>query len=602
MTFNDRYYDASVRHQIDLLRFGNGVSRTVNGILDATLGDLRKQVERRLGKATGLAGGGLRRMQELERAIVQIRSPAWNDVTDTWERTAVDVALEEPLFMAGTLTSVLPVELDLVQPSDRTLKALATSRPFQGRTLKEWARSAARSDLTRIQQQIRIGMVQGESSSDIAARVFGARGATDLTRGQAEAVTRTVINGVSNAAQQEFLAENSDLFDVEQIVATLDGRTSPVCRAEDGKQYPVGKGPIPPLHVNCRSLRVAAIDGEVVGERPFRAGTEKQMLREYASANGLGEVSSRKDLPRGHGKKFDAFARKRMRELTGQVPARTTYEEWLRRQTPEFQNDVLGPARAKLFRDGGLPLDRFVSRKGDELTLDEIRERNEEGWRRAELPQPKPANDTSSPQRRSLADAVRDSGTELRVSPSVTQGQQDAVMRGLDKVAAPSTTPLKKLILTDRIGYGDEGLPARVGGNYTSDDQGIRISARDDANGLFLRRTVLDPRDSALLPGNTQNVAQSLEQVMEMSTVHEYGHHVHLSRRRGGAVDSAILEEFRRPSRQDVSAYGRENHLEFWAESLTAYHYYPRDWLEARAPRTLAFVERILRMVEDGSD
>jgi SPP1 gp7 family putative phage head morphogenesis protein len=385
VTFNQQYFDATLRHQIDLLRYGAGVARRVNAILDETRADLKKQVERRLGKHTGFDSASVKRLQELERAIDQRRSGAWNDINVQWKRTAIDVALEEPLFVAGTLTSVLPVELDLVMPSDATLRSLATSRPFQGRNLKEWADSARRSDLTRIYQQIRIGMVQGEGARDIARRVFGERGAMSITANQAEAVTRTVVNHVSNVAQQEFLKDNADIFDVEQLVATLDARTSPICRAEDGQQYSVGEGPIPPLHMRCRSIRVGVLDGEVVGERPFRAGTEQQMLREYAAEHDLGGVSARKDLPKGHKKTFDAFKRKRMRELTGQVPARTTYQQWLGGQSAAIQDDILGPARGKLFRQGGVTLDKFVSRQGDELTLDQIRERNQAAWQKAGL-------------------------------------------------------------------------------------------------------------------------------------------------------------------------------------------------------------------------
>lgn len=377
MTYNEQYLNSSIRHQIDLLRYGAGVARKVNSILDETIVDLRKQVERRLGKSSVLDSGGLRRLQELEKAIVQTRTPAWNDVTTEWERSAVSLALEEPVYIDGVLTSLLPVELDLVAPSAATLRALATHAPFDGRTLSEWAEATAQADLMRIKQQVRIGMVQGESSRDIASRVFGARGATEVTRQQAEAVSRTIVIGTANAAQQAFLADNADLFDVEQFVATLDSRTTPVCRAHDGKQYPIGKGPNPPLHVACRSLRVAVIDGEAVGERPFKAGTEKQMLREYAAARGLDKVpKSRDDLPRGTKSDYDAFARRRMKQLTGTVPARMTYQEWLKSQSAEFQDDVLGPTRGKLFREGGVTLDRFVNRSGDELTLDELKARN----------------------------------------------------------------------------------------------------------------------------------------------------------------------------------------------------------------------------------
>ena len=40
---------------------------------------------------------------------------------------------------------------------------------------------------------------------------------------------------------------------------------------------------------------------------------------------------------------------------------------WLGRQSAAFQDDVLGRTRGLLFRKGGLRLDRFVNRAGDEL-------------------------------------------------------------------------------------------------------------------------------------------------------------------------------------------------------------------------------------------
>ena len=46
------------------------------------------------------------------------------------------------------------------------------------------------------------------------------------------------------------------------------------------------------------------------------------------------------------------------------MPATTTYTEFLKRQTVSFQEEVLGETRAKLFRDGKLPLDKFVDLRG----------------------------------------------------------------------------------------------------------------------------------------------------------------------------------------------------------------------------------------------
>ena len=66
----------------------------------------------------------------------------------------------------------------------------------------------------------------------------------------------------------------------------------------------------------------------------------------------------------------------------GQVPANITYNEWLKGKDSTFQDKVLGPTRAKLFREG-MPVDRFVNKAGDRLTLDELRKRDAEYFRKA---------------------------------------------------------------------------------------------------------------------------------------------------------------------------------------------------------------------------
>lgn len=69
--------------------------------------------------------------------------------------------------------------------------------------------------------------------------------------------------------------------------------------------------------------------------------------------------------------------------LDGQVPASTTYSDWLRRQPPEVQDDVLGKAKGRLYRKGGLSVDRFVDRAGNELTLDQLRRREADAFEKA---------------------------------------------------------------------------------------------------------------------------------------------------------------------------------------------------------------------------
>lgn len=391
-TVNEELFDALVRHQIYLLRVSGSIRNRILALLDATEQDIADKIRSRLLNATGLdTPADVRRLEGLLSAIRVTRLKAWDQVTEEWLQQVQDVATNEPALLAGITRTVSPVILDLVLPSVRSLKAIATSNPFEGRTLKEWARSIAVEDLRRIENAVRVGMVQGESSAEIARRVVGSAnlrgvdGVTQITRRGAEAITRTAVNHVSNQARREFINANADLFDEEQYVATLDSRTTPVCRGNDGKRFPVGKGPIPPLHFNCRSLRVPVIDGDALGQRPAKPVTEKQLLREFSEKNGFPAPKKRADLPHGTKTQYDQFARSRIRELTGRVPAKETYQTWLTKQSASFQDDVLGKTRAQLFRKGGITLDRFTNRAGDEIPLSQLARSHAEAFRAAGL-------------------------------------------------------------------------------------------------------------------------------------------------------------------------------------------------------------------------
>lgn len=375
-TVNEEFLDALLRHQIGLLRLSGGIRNKIFKLLNASEQDIADQIRSRLANHTGLnTPAKVKRLQSLLESIRATRLTSWRQVNKEWLTQLRDLAKSEPTFVDMALKTVSPAVLQTTLPSPSLLRGIVGTRPFRGKTLSGWARDIRRADLNRIEDQIKIGMVQGESSAVIARRVVGTArlrgrdGVTEITRRAAEAITRTAVTAVSNQAKREYYLENQDIIKSELYVATLDGRTTPICQSLDGKKFPVGKGPIPPLHVQCRSVRVGVIGDEAIGERPARAFTQRQLLREFTTKNKLKSVTTRGSLPRGTKRQFDKFSRSRMRELTGRVPAKVTYQEWLKRQSPSFQDDVLGKTKGKLFRDGGLTLDKFVDRKGQSFNL-----------------------------------------------------------------------------------------------------------------------------------------------------------------------------------------------------------------------------------------
>jgi SPP1 gp7 family putative phage head morphogenesis protein len=388
---NQLFFDAVVRHQIYLMRFSGSVQKRIVELLNKTEDDIKCRILTKLKNVDPNTTTGQARLNVLLEYIRTARGSTWNNVRDEWVTQLTELAKKEPEFIDKQFKTVSPVILDTVLPTAETIRSLVTSRPFQGRILKDWAKSIQAVDLQRIEDQIKIGLMQGETVEQIARRVFGTGnldgidGVTEITRQQSKAITRTAVNHVGNQAKREYYKANSDLFREELYVATLDSRTTAVCKANDGKRFPVGEGPIPPLHYNCRSLRVAIINDEVIGTRPAKPTVERELVEDFAKENELEPVRKRDDLPPGWKTKYDAYARKRIRQLTEQRPAEESYNVWLRRQSKTFQEEVLGVTKAKLYRDGKLSLDRFVNRQGDELTLAQLARREAAAFRAAGL-------------------------------------------------------------------------------------------------------------------------------------------------------------------------------------------------------------------------
>lgn len=370
-TSNDDLRDALIRRQIYLTRFSSGLSRRVIELLKKTEADVLEDIEEAVvGAAAGAAISSrtLARLRVLRKALSTLRRSAWLKVLDIWDDELRQLASLEASYVAELFQEVSPVKLDMTLPSAVQLAAIVSTRPMEGAVLRSWASRMSKKELDAIIGAVNIGLTRGDNTQQIIARVHGTKnlgysdGVFAISRKDAESITRTAVNYVSNQAKAALYLANNDIVSQEVYVATLDARTTAVCRSLDGKVFAVGRGPRPPLHWNCRSVRVALIDGRLIGSRPAVRATKQEL-------DGLSQ--------RERGKK--------VRELAGQVPAAQSYQEWLKGQTKAFQEDVLGKAKAKLFREGGLTLEKFVDRKGKEYTLKELRSREPEAFRKAGL-------------------------------------------------------------------------------------------------------------------------------------------------------------------------------------------------------------------------
>ncbi|AXH72354.1 MAG: putative head protein [Caudoviricetes sp.] len=272
-------------------------------------------------------------------------------------------AISETGFMGKALDTVIETaRFEAVLPADVQVWAAITSRPLGVRSpggaklLESFLLDWQQSEVDLLESQIRQAAFEGTDTQTLIRQVRGTRESRylDGTLAQIDrhngAIVRTALQHVSAVARQQTMLENE--IDKIRIVATLDSKTTQVCKSMDGKILPADKGPLPPYHPNCRTTYVPVLpdDYEWTQEGATRAS------------------------------------------IDGQVSADLTYYEWLQTQTPTFQDIALGPVRGKLFRDGGLSPDEFaelnLSKTFEPLTLAQMEDLAPEAFRRAGISLP----------------------------------------------------------------------------------------------------------------------------------------------------------------------------------------------------------------------
>lgn len=349
--------DIAVQRQVLLERFKAAEVRKFTTILRQLDAEIRRQ----------LSGGRLTdfRRSRLETQLAGMKRALLGQYAEYVELLNSDLqtlAIDSARFERSTFTAYAPAGVGVAMPSTNQLWAAVQVDPLTmtgangGSILKAFMEQWAEGDAEMVTNAVRMGYALGETNDQIISRIRGSAalnfsdGVLAKSRSHAETVARTAIQHVANSARAQVWAANDDIIDEYQWVSTLDSRTTPLCRDRDGQRFPVGAGPLPPAHPNCRSTTVAVIKGD------FGRFLEEESTR--ASAG-------------------------------GPVDGNETYYDWLSRQTPAFQDMALGPTRGKLFRDGGLSVEQFsklqLGKNFEPMTLEQMRKLKPKAFDRAGL-------------------------------------------------------------------------------------------------------------------------------------------------------------------------------------------------------------------------
>jgi len=405
--------EAFFRETIDLNRYSNAVAKdfqkAYNDII-LTAAKKLKQINIRQSKADAGVVIAPQTRKRL-RAIIQQSKIS----LDTWSRTTTKQMIKEIEGLAEVQSGFIENELKKVVKSgnvpinsvavsrkyaesfvktDPTQTNIFTSKEFteddfikfgsgkfeltarqgamqtlpNGQTVEKAFRGIAERQKDALARHIRQGVFSGESTAEIARRMvgrleFGQKGSvrqiaaaggelTKLANYQVQTIVRTSVNQVQNQASQAVYAANSKVAPKYEYVATLDSRTSPICRRLDGQEFAYNKGPTPPQHFNCRSTTVPVVDFDGLQKKYPRL--EKPLA---------GKVVTR---PTGEG--------------TGRVPQGTAYGDWLLKQDKRLQVKTLGnegkvnyfKRLAKKEGSGQKAIRKLVREDGSERSLKDL--------------------------------------------------------------------------------------------------------------------------------------------------------------------------------------------------------------------------------------
>jgi len=344
----ERLTEISTRHAVYLQRLGSGeVEQTQKFLLEM------QDVVRRALAGQDITDFTRTRLESLIISIDRDLETITNRLKTQLVDDSIALATYEAGFEVRSLAQVLPVEYALPTPTQ--LRAAVLINPltipdsrYGGMMLESFITNAMRPSLDRVTGAIRSGYYQGQTTNQILQAVRGTRAAgfTDgiwqIVNRDAESIVRTSLQHAANQARQATWEANSDIVKKVQWNATLEKRTCSVCGALDGQQFPLNKGPRPPIHPRCRCVTTAVLS---------------------EAYDFLDDGATR--FSRGP----DGVER---------VDADQTYYGWLKTQPIEFVETAIGPNRAKLLLDGGLSAQQFaelqLGKRFQPLNLQQMRD------------------------------------------------------------------------------------------------------------------------------------------------------------------------------------------------------------------------------------
>jgi SPP1 gp7 family putative phage head morphogenesis protein len=352
---NEKLIDSITDHLVDLTRVETRLKGHVLGIIS----DLESELVKAINQANVLGVSKSRYQQlRLKKLLEVVRGSikaSYGDIDKYMKDQQKKIAELEYNYSEKSINQAIGTDFVDINLDNNTLTALAKQTLIQGAPSAEWWGRQSSDLQQKFTDQVRRGILQGETNSQIIQRIRGTRargysdGIMNVARNQAGALVNTSVHAVANASRMEAYKDQEDIAKGYRFISTLDNRTSTTCKARSDLLWTLDGKPVghhirferPPVHFNCRS-------------------TLSLVLKSWDEISGKVKTELKDDLT------------PRQRAAMGGPAKVANYEDWLKRQSEEKQIDILGQKKWNLWQTGKLSFRDLVDQKGNPLTIEQL--------------------------------------------------------------------------------------------------------------------------------------------------------------------------------------------------------------------------------------
>ena len=350
---------AQTPHDIALNQFATKLSRQTIPFLEDAAKYIRKRLNNEWETVTSI-----KRLNSLQRDIDNQLSDIYGRMDDLLFSEFQPLSYQEGQFTVDSVNEVLNDDFIMLPVEEQKLWSAVTNAPLlldpkSGPIdFTKFVEGVGVNSISKVSNFMGFGYAQGLTLQEMVSGIIGTRknnykdGLIEQDRVAAERMVRTSVNHIATQTRLKVYSSNKRIVEGYRIIATLDSRTSTICKGYD-QTVVINDDkfkPYPPFHPNCRTTVIPEIKDKALEDSK---GTRA------ANFKAQGDVKAGK---------------------VGQVPATAQYYDLLKKQSAAQQDLALGPARGKIFRNAGLSIPEFrkamVDQMNQPITLSEMAAKN----------------------------------------------------------------------------------------------------------------------------------------------------------------------------------------------------------------------------------